>query len=93
MPEEIARRAARDGAAENSRNRRVPGIDRDQHCDRVWQREYRMAPPAHSGTAFSPCRLESFEANDATVITTAISAITMVQMALISGFTPNRTSE
>src|SRR4030095_4679758 len=52
-----------------------------------------MSPPAHSGTAFSPCVLDSFEANDATVMTTAISAITMVQMALISGFTPNRTSE
>ena len=47
----------------------------------------------HSGTAFSPCVLDSFDANDARVMTTAIRAITMVQMALISGFTPSRTSE
>src|SRR6266487_3674395 len=47
----------------------------------------------YSGAALSPCTLDSLEANDANVITTAISAITMVQMALISGFTPSRTSE
>ena len=49
--------------------------------------------PAYSGAALSPCELDSFEANEAITITTAISAITMVQIALISGFTPSRTSE
>ena len=48
---------------------------------------------AYSGAALSPCELDSFEASEAITITTAISAITMVQIALISGFTPNRTSE
>src|SRR5216684_1560679 len=47
----------------------------------------------YSGAALSPRVLESLEASDATTITTAISPITSVQMALISGFTPNRTSE
>jgi hypothetical protein len=48
---------------------------------------------AYSGAALSPLALVSFETSDATTITTAISPITSVQMALISGFTPNRTSE
>ena len=48
---------------------------------------------AYSGAAPSPCELDSFEASEAITITTAISAITMVQIALISGFTPSRTSE
>ena len=47
----------------------------------------------YSGAALSPRALDSFEANEATTITTAISAITSVQIALISGFTPSRTSE
>ena len=47
----------------------------------------------YSGAALSPCELESLEANEATTITTAMNAITMVQIALISGFTPSRTSE
>jgi hypothetical protein len=47
----------------------------------------------YSGAALSPRALESLEANDATTITQAISPITSVQMALISGFTPSRTSE
>ncbi len=47
----------------------------------------------YSGAALSPRAFESLEANDATTITTAISAITSAQMALISGFTPSRTSE
>jgi hypothetical protein len=46
-----------------------------------------------SGAALSPRELDNFDANDAITITTAISAITIVQIALISGFTPNRTSE
>ncbi len=48
---------------------------------------------AHNGAALLPSALESFEAAEATTITTAISAITSAQMALISGFTPSRTSE
>ena len=47
----------------------------------------------YSGAALSPCELDSFEANEAITMITAISAITMVQIALISGFTPSRTSE
>jgi len=47
----------------------------------------------YSGAALLACELESFEASEAITITTAISAITMVQIALISGFTPSRTSE
>jgi hypothetical protein len=47
----------------------------------------------YSGAALSPRELVSFEASDATTITAAISPITRVQMALISGFTPSRTSE
>ena len=43
--------------------------------------------------ALSPLLLDSFEANDASTIITVINPITSVQMALISGFTPNRTSE
>ena len=38
-------------------------------------------------------RTLSLVATEATMITTAISAITSVQIALISGFTPSRTSE
>ena len=47
----------------------------------------------YSGAALSPRALDSFEASEAITMTTAISAITSVQMALISGFTPSRTSE
>jgi hypothetical protein len=47
----------------------------------------------YNGAALSPRALDSFEANDATTMTTAINPITSVQMALISGFTPSRTSE
>src|SRR5882757_9955735 len=47
----------------------------------------------YSGAALSACELDSFEANEAATITTAMNAITMVQIALISGFTPSRTSE
>jgi hypothetical protein len=47
----------------------------------------------YNGAALSPRTLDNFEANDATTITIAINPITSVQMALISGFTPSRTSE
>ena len=47
----------------------------------------------YNGAALSPRVPDSFEANDATTITIAINPITSVQMALISGFTPSRTSE
>jgi hypothetical protein len=47
----------------------------------------------HNGAALSPRALDSFVASEATTMTTAIRAITSVQMALISGFTPSRTSE
>jgi hypothetical protein len=47
----------------------------------------------YSGAALSPRELDNFAAKEAAVMTTAIKAITSVQMALISGFTPNRTSE
>jgi hypothetical protein len=47
----------------------------------------------YNGAALLPRASESFEASDATTMTTAISAITSVQIALISGFTPSRTSE
>jgi hypothetical protein len=47
----------------------------------------------HNGAALSPRVPLSFEASEATTITTAINPITSVQIALISGFTPNRTSE
>ena len=58
----------------------------------------RLCPPYaidchYNGAALSPCALDSFEANDASTITTEINPITMVQIALISGFTPRRTSE
>ena len=46
-----------------------------------------------SGAALSPRELVSLETSEATTMTTAIRAITRVQMALISGFTPSRTSE
>ncbi len=48
---------------------------------------------AYSGAALSPRAFVSFETSEATTITTAIKPITSVQMALISGFTPSRTSE
>ncbi len=48
---------------------------------------------AHSGAALSPWALDSFEANEAITISTAINAITSVLIALIYGFTPSRTSE
>jgi hypothetical protein len=64
-----------------------PGLqDRGVSALRKW-------PAAYSGAALSPCELDSFEASEAITITAAISAITMVQIALISGFTPSRTSE
>ena len=44
----------------------------------------------YNGAALLPCALDSLEANDATTITNAINPITMVQIALISGFTPRR---
>ena len=47
----------------------------------------------YNGAALSPRALDSFEASDAITMTTAIKAITSVQMALISGLTPSRTSE
>ena len=47
----------------------------------------------YSGAALSPRAPENFEANDAITIKIAISPTTSVQMALISGFTPSRTSE
>jgi hypothetical protein len=47
----------------------------------------------YNGAALSPRAFDSFEASDAITMTTAIKAITSVQMALISGFTPSRTSE
>jgi hypothetical protein len=56
-------------------------------------REAITSSKSHSGAALSPCELDSFEANEASTITTAMSAITIVQIALISGFTPSRTSE
>jgi hypothetical protein len=52
-----------------------------------------MAGGSYSGAALSACELDSFETSEAIKMTTAISAITMVQIALISGFTPSRTSE
>ena len=57
-----------------------------------FESELRM-PQAYSGAALSPPRLDSFEANEASMMTTAIKPITSVQIALISGFTPSRTSE
>ena len=47
----------------------------------------------HNGAALSPRALDSFVTSEATTMTAAITAITSVQMALISGFTPSRTSE
>jgi hypothetical protein len=52
-----------------------------------------MDTPVHNGAALSPRSLDSFEATEAETITTAMKPITIVQMALISGFTPSRTSE
>ena len=47
----------------------------------------------YNGAALSPCLLVNFDASEATTMTTAIRPITSVQIALISGFTPSRTSE
>ena len=52
-----------------------------------------MTAATDSGATVSLRALDSFEASEATTITTAIKAITSVQIALISGFTPSRTSE
>ena len=49
--------------------------------------------PSYSGAAFSPRTPDSFEASEAATITIAIRPIASVQIALISGFTPSRTSE
>ncbi len=57
-----------------------------------FESELRM-PQAYNGAALSLLRLDSFEANEASMMTTAIRPITIVQIALISGFTPSRTSE
>ena len=48
---------------------------------------------SYRGAALSPLALDSFETSDASTMTPAITAIAIVQMALISGFTPSRTSE
>src|SRR5205085_11180284 len=48
---------------------------------------------AYNGAAVSRCAPDSLVARDATTTTIEISAITNVQIALISGFTPSRTSE
>ena len=58
------------------------------HCERS-----QAMTESYSGAALLASALDSFEASEAITITTAISAITMVQIALISGFTPSRTSE
>ncbi len=63
------------------------------HWTRIRATRWLAMTGNYSGAALSPRVLESLEASDATTITTAISPITSVQMALISGFTPNRTSE
>jgi hypothetical protein len=47
----------------------------------------------YNGAALSPRAFVSFETSEAATMTAAINAITRVQMALISGFTPSRTSE
>lgn len=47
----------------------------------------------YSGAALSPRAVVSLVTNDAATITTVIKPSTSVQMALISGFTPSRTSE
>ncbi len=52
-----------------------------------------LAMTSYKGAALSPRSLDSFEASEATTITTAIKPMTSVQIALISGFTPSRTSE
>jgi hypothetical protein len=41
-------------------------------------------PGRYSGAALSPLRLDSFEANEASTMTTAIKPTTSVQIALIS---------
>ena len=52
-----------------------------------------MTAATYSGATVSLRALDSFEASEATTMITAIKAITSVQIALISGFTPSRTSE
>src|SRR5206468_12219334 len=52
-----------------------------------------MTAATYKGATVSLRALDSFEASGATTMTTAIKAITSVQIALISGFTPSRTSE
>ena len=52
-----------------------------------------QATNPYNGAALSPRALVSLENSDAATITSAIRPITSVQMALISGFTPSRTSE
>jgi hypothetical protein len=47
----------------------------------------------YNGAALSPRALDSFDASDAATITTAINPMISVHIALISGFTPRRTSE
>jgi hypothetical protein len=73
----------RDGPKDQTRNLEIPGS-----C---------FARPGmtenYNGAALSRRALDSFATSEATTITTAISAITSVQMALISGLTPSRTSE
>ena len=51
------------------------------------------AQMSHNGPAPSPRAPDSFEASEAATMIAAIDPITSVQMALISGFTPSRTSE
>jgi len=47
----------------------------------------------YSGAALSLCSRDRFETSEAATMTTAINPMIRVQMALISGFTPSRTSE
>lgn len=65
--------------------------DRRMHQDLIGENHHRLR--SQSGAALSPCELDSFEASEAITMTAAIKAITSVQIALISGFTPSRTSE
>ena len=51
------------------------------------------AAAAYSGAALSPRALDNFVTNAAATMTSAIDPSTSVQMALISGLTPSRTSE
>jgi hypothetical protein len=47
----------------------------------------------YNGAALSPRALDSFATSDATTMTTAMKPMTSAEIALISGFTPRRTSE